>query len=447
MKNQSLWLLVMSLCCMVMACTRAIDEEVAESDTKNVKSVQVVTRAESEVIYPLTLYAFDAETAELASVITATSSEEVLRLSLPSGKYHLVALGGTDECTLPAVPTREDVIAFPAVNRLSKPLQMGVADVQVSLNTTVSLTMYYQVASVDLALSDIPSDADRVRVTLSPLYGKLAFDGSYSGCVSSTVDLTQQADGTWTAPTFYTLPGASQQLTLSIAVSQSGNEQTYGYMCNGTLKSATPYLLSGSFGHGFSVNGVVSAAGWNAMEQIEFVFGTGSTSEEEPEEGDTEQPVNAFPAAGSIWNGHIVGAVENVTETSAELLLLSRDEWRNVPSAYNAEAPDAALAAVGEYAEEELTGWSIPTSDEAKTIRAAIGNTWLGDTNATLVANGLTPLSDNVTDDNGNNVRYLCESATRAFVWNVATSNAISKAGSKRTYYLRAVKRVKVELE
>lgn len=451
MKNMKYHLplfLFMSLWCVVTACTRAIDDGVIEPAKEYVKSVQIVTRAETEVIYPLTLYAFDSETGELSSKVTATASDEVLRLSLPEGKYHFVALAGTEECTVPSVPTIEDVVQLPVLNRLSEPVQMGMADMQVSLNTTVSLMMYYQVASVTLSLSGIPSDAEGVRVTLSSLYNQLAFDGSYSGEIATTVELSRQTDGVWTAPTFYTLPGVSQQLALSIVISRSGNEQTYGYMCRGTLAAGTPYLLSGSFGDGFSVNGTVSAAGWKATEQLDFVFGAGNNPEDNPETGgDDNEPANAFPTAGSLWNGHFVGAVENMTETTAELLLLSRDEWRAVPSAYNAESPDAALTAVNEYEEDGLGGWSIPTSDEAKSIRNAVGNTSLGVTNDTLAANGFTPLSDDTMDENGNNVRYLCESATRAFVWNVATSKAISRAGSKRTYYLRAVKRVKVKLE
>ena len=428
----------------LLSCSRVIDEEVETAAGKE-NNVRILTRAQDEIHYPVTLYAFSSEADEVVAQTVAASASETLDLALPAGHYRLVALSGSEGYSLSSSPTLDDVIAMED-DCASQPLQMGTADVEVTQHTSVSLTMYYQVASVDLSLTDIPSEVTAVCVTLSPLRNTLTFGGTYDGSTAVTVSLSRQTDGTWTTPRFYTFPGASSRLTLSISLTRANSEQVYAYVCDCTLEAGTPYVLSGSYAQGFSVNGVVNAAGWNAAKEITFNFGTNAGSEEE--KGDEETPVTGtIPEAGTLWNGHIVGAVENVTENDAELLLLSRDEWQGVCSAYNEEYPGQAQTAVDSYTEDDLTGWSIPTTDEAKAIRTAIGNTLLATTNTFLASVNYTPLSDNMEDAEGNMVRYLCQSAERAFTWNTATSNSVSKAGKKRTYYLRAVKRVTVTRE
>lgn len=439
-------------CCLMLAvlwsaCTRAIDEEWEEADAGH--SVQVLTRAETEIVYPLWLFAFDRDNGELVARAEAKSAAEGIKLGLTEGSYRLVALGGAGECTVPSAPVLEDILTLPEGNLLQNPLQMGSADVTVNRSMTVNLTLAYQVAAVELTLESVPTDVTAVNVTLSPLYEGLALDGSFVGNVSTTVSLSQEEDGVWSTPTFYTLPGASDQLTLSISLARPDGEEVYGYTCNKTLEKATPYQLSGNYQGGMMVSGTFTVSGWEAPQSIEFFFGT--EQEEDNQEGEDDNQEESIetetPVAGILWQGHFIGAVENVTESSADLLLLSRDEWYDVPSCYNEENPDAAQTLADAYSEDGLTGWSIPTTAEAKAIRTAIGNSALETTNETLTANGLAPLSDNVKDDNGNQVRYLCEAGSRALTWDESTSKSVSKTGKTRTYYLRVVKRVTVKME
>lgn len=429
---------------LLAACTRAIDDGLEESETGH--TVQVLTRAETDVVYPLCLYAFDCETGEMVRQTKIQSAGEDIRIGLAEGKYRLVALGGAEECILPSAPVLEDVIAMPEGHLMQTPLQMGSAEVYVTQSTTVNMVLAYQVAAVELEIVQVPADVVAVSVTLSPLYDGLTLSGQYTGNSSVTVNLVEETEGVWNTSVFYTFPGASKQLGLSISLISPEGEEVYGYTCDKTLEVATPYLLSGSYMGGFVVSGNFTVVGWNEPQTFNFFFGgggdTGGTESEDAVEGEDEETVSP----GTFWNGHFIGAVDNVTESSADLLLLSRDEWRNVPSANNIEQPRLAQTLLDGYEEGEMSEWTIPTVDEAKAIRAAVGNASLETTNSTLSANGFTPLSDNVEDENGNNVRYLCDSGLRALAWNENTSKSVSKAGSKRTYYLRAVKRVTVKL-
>lgn len=428
---------------LLVACTRAVDEGWEESETGH--TVQVLTRAETDVVYPLRLYAFDCETEELVAQTKVQTAGESIRLGLAEGKYRIVALGGAEECIVPTSPVLEDVIVMPEGYLMQTPLQMGSAEVYVSQSTTVNLVLAYQVSAVELEVAQVPSDVVAVSVTLSPLYDGLTLSGQYTGNSSVTVNLIEKAEGVWDTSVFYTFPGTSKQLGLSISLIYPEGEEVYGYTCDKTLEVATPYLLSGNYMGGFVVSGNFTVVGWNEPQTFNFFFGDGGETDG-TEDGDVVEDEEEIASPGTFWNGYFVGAVDNVTESSADLLLLSRDEWRNVPSANNIEQPKLAQTLVDGYEEGEMTGWTIPTVDEAKAIRVAVGNTSLETTNSTLAANGFAPLSDNVEDENGNNVRYLCDSGVRALAWNENTSKSVSKAGTKRTYYLRAVKRVTVKL-
>lgn len=444
-KEKKAWIGCFFVCILsLVACTRAIDDGWEEPDTEH--TVQVQTRAETDVIYPVRLYAFDSETGELVAQTSVQTAEENIRLGLAEGSYRLVALGGAEECMIPSAPTLEDVITVPEEGMMQAPMQMGSADAYITKSTTINLNLAYQVAAVELELMQVPADVTAVSVTLSSLYDGLALDGTYTGNAQVTVDLAEKGDGVWSAPEFYVFPGVSKQLKLSISLNRLGGEEIYGYTCDKTLEVATPYSLVGSYMGGFAVSGNFTVLGWNEPQTFNFLFGN-EMDEDEVGDGEVvEDEGEEVASPGTFWNGFFVCAVDNVTESGADLLLLSRDEWHNVPSANNLEQPELAQTLVEGYEEEGLTGWSIPTIDEAKAIRTAIGNTALETTNSTLESNGFVPLSDNVEDENGNNVRYLCDAGVRALAWNENTSKSVSKAGTKRTYYLRAVKRVTVKL-
>ena len=436
-------LILMLTSVLLLACEKLEIDELGMG-TDGQRAVNLLTRSATglEVEYPLTIYAFETLSGNLVTSHTITSEAETPVLYLSQGNYHLVALAGTEGCSLPSLPTLTDFITLPADNRLSQPLQMGSADIHVTQNVTTTLTLYNQVAAVVLTLTDIPADINNVSVSFSLLHNAISYAGNFSGNVAATIPLTKQTDGSWKSQRFYTLPGSSERLTLSISCSSSqGSTQTFGYTHNETLEVNTPYSIIGSFENGFAINGTIAIAGWNAPKNIHFNFGASDSNDQDdtPEILD-EYPVNSIPKVGTIWNNHLVAAVLDATSSSAELLLLSTTEWTEITSATHAETPMMANNIRTSYTEDGIEQWTIPTRDEAKLMRTAIGLDRLSSTNAVLTANSFVPLAVGEQTD-GNKVRYLCDDATYTYAWDGTTT---SKVGTKRTYYLRLVKRIKV---
>ena len=126
-----------------------------------------------------------------------------------------------------------------------------------------------------------------------------------------------------------------------------------------------------------------------------------------------------------------------------EMLLMSRNEWTGMTSAFYESDPYVAQNIAQQYAEDELTGWHIPTTDEARSIKDKWGGDALTAINTTLSGASLTPLT--ATDTNGN-VRYLCNEAQSTFSF--APSSSITAAGKTvKTYRLRVVKRIRFKLK
>ena len=428
---------------LLVSCAPKLLEE--ETPDNTIHPMRVYTRSEIDLSYPLTLYAFNSESGELASLATQNSpDEDVVTLGLPQGRYLIVVLAGTKDCDVPEAPSMTDVISLPSSKILSTPLQMGSAAVYVTENTTVNITLYNQVAAVELTLSDIPAEATSVSISFSLLHDGLSFSGAYSGHVVVTVPLAKEGD-TWSAPLFYTLPGSGSKFILSITTTTPSGTQTYGYTHNETLEANTPYSLVGSYSKGFSVNGSITLAGWNEPKVINFLFGEG-----QPNSGGsgTDEPhdftMSEIPEAGTLWNGHIIAAVPEITDEDVELLLLSTTEWAGVTSAFHGETPDMAVNIVEAYVEGDIDGWRIPTRDEARLMRNVLGESSLQETNEMFTTHGIATLSTGEDVESGNKVRYLCDDANYSFIWD---DTSVSKCGSKRTYHLRAVKRLRVKLQ
>lgn len=409
------------------------DEIIADMQS----SVRILTRSSSEISYPLTLYAFDLSEGVLVSFATQEASTEELVITIPQGDYYFVALAGMEECVIPDSPTLSSLISLPSTGLLTEPLQMGSASVSVSQNTTVDITLYNQVAAVELSLYDVPDEATAVTTSISLVSSAVSFDGTYSGNSTVQVPLSKQ-DDVWTTPAFYTFPSSSGKMTLSISMTTPDGTLTYGYTHPSKLLANTPYVCSGSFISGFRVNGVLSLAGWNEQELIEFTFGVSQDggNEDEPGGDDDVNDADVVPKVGSLWKGHIVAAHLDEDADSVLMLLLSSAEWTGIASANNETESTMAVDVASVYAEGDMIGWSIPTRDDARVMCAKLGGANLSLTNSFLQQNDMAPLS--VGDD----IRYLCDDAAFSFKWD--SGGSVSKAGSKRTYHLRLVRRVRI---
>ena len=435
---------------LISSCVNHIDED---EPAQIPAMLTVITRSTFSLPYPLQLYAFDASTKQLAAQTTVADESAGSSLSLSEGNYHLVALAGTQDCSFPNTTSLNNVISLPETNYARHALMTGSADVTINGDATAEIRMSYSMASISITLTDIPENIAAVSLLLSPLYNTMTFAGDYAG--SKTVAIAcNKENGVWKANTFYTFPANGQKVTLSIEMTDNSNQkQTYGYTYNGTLAANTPYNLSGSYKKGFTVNGNITADGWNKAENINFTFGTesdsgsGDDSGSDSEDTDDNYTVDAIPTARNMWNGHYIAAIQNKTATGADLLLLSLQEWKDVASANTKKAERVIEAAdyAKDYTEGGITGWSIPTTGEAKLIKSNCGGSLLNAANALLTDAGGDALTGSDKDTHGNDVRYLCEDATYSYELKGVTGN-ITQAGGTRTYYLRVVKIVHVVL-
>lgn len=448
---------------LLMTMTACVNKIEDDETTTAPAELKVTTRSSSSIPYPVQLYAFSPDTREMLAQATIESKDnDTPLLQLPKGNYRLVALAGTADCKLPDTPSLDGLISLPGSYYTREALMRGSADVTINdKDAQADITMSNCMASISLTLADIPTKTQAVSMRISPLYSAMSFAGDYSKeNATATVECSKQ-DNDWKTPTFYIFPGSGRQQVLSIELTDDkGKTQTYGYTYNGTLAANTPYNLSGSYKQDFSVNGSISAEGWNTPEDIDFVFGSGDggTGGNEGDEGDSGEGdggdrddtagedeffVDKLPSTRSIWNGHFVAYADKAADgRSAEVVLLSLEEWTDVPSANSEDGdPDTAKKLAAAYTEHGMTGWYIPLDAEAKNIMANCGGTLLAQANKAIDQAGGTALTGSGKDDNNNDVRYLCRDGKSSFSLK-STSGSQSSAGSARTYYLRAAKSV-----
>lgn len=149
---------------------------------------------------------------------------------------------------------------------------------------------------------------------------------------------------------------------------------------------------------------------------------------------------DVLPAPCSLWRDHAVALVARVQGTAAAsealVTLISLYDWNALPSARNASAPTLATSIAQGYQEYELTGWRIPTADEAKALRGTYAAT--EDLATLLHAADASPIDMSA--------RYLCEEAQKTFSF--APNTTVSTAGAKASNYrLRLVKTLRLKLE
>ncbi|MCD8182240.1 MAG: FimB/Mfa2 family fimbrial subunit [Bacteroides sp.] len=453
MKRKYLLLLASAAALVGTSCVNSIDDD----DTiQEVRTLYITTRNATSLPYPIRLYAFRPEDGKQVATTIINNEEDGCSLNLPEGAYHLVALAGTGNCTVPANPELTSAITLPTENCATEGLMLGSADITLkAADAEADITLGHRMARIALALDDVPPETSAVKIRFSPLHRTMNFNGIYASEGGRTeVTCTREGDA-WKTPAFYTFPGSGQALTLSIELTATdGTTKTYGYLHTERLEAGTPYSLTESYKKGFTVNGKITADDWGMLKEIKFTFGDESSSN--PDEGNTPgdgsviypdangyYTVTTLPTARNLWNGHYVAAVQNkaADSTSADLLILSLKEWQDVASAKTKtvarqmEATDYVAA----YTEAEATGWSIPTSEEVKLIKSNCAGILLSDANTLLTSVGGDVLTGNGNDSHGSPVRYLCENATYSYELKGLTGS-VTTAGDTRTYYLRAVK-------
>lgn len=415
---------------------QAADNEAAIESGKQTQ-LKVTTRAtQGEVSYPVQIYAYDA-VGNLAGQQTITADGQNINLQLGAGRYHLTAISGESAYI---APKNHDIqsaqISIPANGYAEQALMLGGADVTLGdTPAEANLILTYRVAQLNLSLSDVPQDVTGVTVSVGTQYAAIDMGGMLSG--KSTTTLTcQKVSDVWQSPTAYLLPGAGQTTTLTLTLARAEGQTSYSYELGEALESAVPYRIEGHYVESTApyITGVLTVEGWQQERTLTFDFGNGSQGGGSQGVTTPTVKVDALPAQGQAWNGHVVALVENATATEADLLLWSLTEYDNVYAPIAEGHENDMQALVNAYEENGLQGWSVPTADQARELRKEYGGKF-DDLNAVIEMLGGNLITVSTAS---NNARYLCEEGTKTF--NFAESGSITSAGKSVKYRLRLLK-------
>lgn len=434
--NYLIYIIIVSL---VYSCQQLPEDDgwMSDGEEKNLK-VKVRSAGEAEIVYPLYLYAFNGKGNLVASQTIADAVADVA-LPLTKGDFQVVAVSGVSEdYEMPEKPELDDVITLLSSDGADTPMMVGRANVEVgdADESSVQITLTYVVAALNVKLKDVPSNVSMVQLALSPLYSSLSMGGEYGGDSKKIkVDCSLVSEGVWAAETTYIFPGNGKETVFSIYFkTDDGTEVTYGYTYRGVPEANHLFNVTGSYAGGVIVGGNFDVTDWEGSIDVEFEFGAeiDPDDEDDPEEGESdEQPdvqLEGVPEVGTIWNDMIVVDMGEADDEGVDLLLMSLDEW------------DVYVSDVGNvisgYSVNGLSGWRLPNHDEAALLRARFCGNNLWELNSLIEE--YDPELYGLA--NGSDERYLCLKDGAYYTFRFVAGTSTTKAGEKRSYYVRLVK-------
>ena len=450
-------------CCILSSCEK-VDmledgEDGAQTNTSGVtRNVKLVAKAidNTDVAYPLTIYAFDTEGNNVTSTVINSKDDASATLKLKKGRYHLTAVSLPSSYEpLSSVKDWNATFSMPKSGYATEPLMTGSADINVTSSDQIAhISLGYRQASLSVTINDVPSSVTSVDVTLSSAYTDMTLAADLSGKMMVTVPCVKGAasnnGATWSTGKFYILPSvnAVPSITISFSGGTTG-DVSYSHTYNASLLAGTPYNFTATYkgkaegGGGSSdddvtINTDISAGKWADEVKESFNFGPDVNKTESPSDPESNViTVTTLPGSGDIWNGHVVGFVNEISETEREVVLISIKEWEKISSAFSSNANQAKEIAA-QYEENGLSGWIIPTRNDGM----ALNRLYSYDNNRALINSALETCGGTglIQMYGTSAVRYLCEDAEYTYSYKSAT---ITKAGEKTTYYLRLVKYLK----
>ena len=434
------------------SCESAWLDETMGSDEFTSLTVQTRASGNLRLIYPIQVLAYESESGQLMCEQTISSASEKLFLSLPEGEYNLVALAGMSDYQLDDKNSYDSQILM-GEKIPENALIQGQAQVVIdSKATTTEIVMGYQVACLDLTLREIPKGTSEVTITLSPIHTSIGLNGEKTG-EPEKVTLTAKStgeEGVWKVPRCYLFGSEGEQTILSINLINEKGKTVYGHTIKQSLEAGIPYSISGSYQGGFSLDGELLLQDWGETVPLKFTFGEASVTEPDEEDSDENEPptLTDIPLPGDLYKGSVVGAIISQNATEAKILLISAQMWENVASAYNeAEEWTKTEAIVDGYSENNLSGWAIPTKEEADLLsNGSLSPTQLEKINQALQDAGGDPwISSDQEDENGKLIRYLCNEGLHSYT--IGKSDYPRATGKSRRYFLRLVHRESIQTE
>lgn len=423
---------------MAFSCQQMPEDEIYMPDAEEPLDVQVRSAEGIDIIYPISLYAYSNDGKLVASQQIADEGDN-MSLLLSEGVYQIVAVSGLSSAyQLSENPSLDDFIVMSGDEGAKTPLMIGRADVNVNQNSNarVELMLTHVVAELNVTLKNVPNDVVGIQMTLSPLYSSLSMDGHYSGTSQKVkVNCALSSNGVWEAGPVYIFPGSGQKSTFSICFKKKdGSEVTYGYTYKGVPEANKQFNVVGTYtADGVIVGGSFDVNEWEDAINVDFEFGGSEVPDVEDEEGSDEPVIDltGVPEIGTIWNDMIVVDMAETDDGKIDLLLMSLDEW----DATTSQVDDV----ISGYSINGIAEWRLPDYEEAKLLRARFS----GDNRLEL--NDLIAEYDEGLYGLDGEERYLCLKEGAYYSFKFAGGTTISKAGEKRSYYVRLVKSYRFE--
>lgn len=402
-KKVLFWLLAAGL---LTACENGLDDGVeglSPSPTGQVTNsvLQVRTRGtspseEATIAYPVQVYVMQGDMCCAAQTIG--DEGQTLNIDLMEGTYSVYAIAGASDTDY-TLPTQSEGTSTSAITlkegKAHGDLMAAQATATLVDGGTNTVTLGLQRKTMllqDVTIKKVPTAATAVSVTIAPLWQSLTVGGTYSTAGGSqTIALTRQDDSrTWTleGEALHLLPPSSQPASVSVDITIGGATKTYTYSCSDQLEVANKIRIDGTYTEavGARLTGTITGATWLGERTISFEFDESNNSSASGDDdsgdggngnsGETGAGSGDFPSAGATYKGcYVLASTVAEDGESAELTLLSPTELTGIDYATDMQAHiDAALATV---TDGDISGWEVPTTDEARLMynaREAIGN-------------------------------------------------------------------------
>lgn len=330
------------------------------------------------VNWPVHIYAFRGEAC--AAVATVTDGDGSYSMRLPEGTYDFYAIGGAsdDDYTL---PTKDDAAptSVIALKENKNHTDLSAAAVRnVTLRSGESNTQPLELVRKVLMLqtvtiTQVPTEATAVSVTVSPLSEAIKLNGGYSGTGNVTVDLTKQSDGTtWQkAVNAYLLPSEADA-TVTIAITTADGTQRYAYPVGGPLTTNEKYVLRGNYKAPSLLEVTLTLQAWG--DDVAVNFGFNETNRDDDDNGggisndNNDNQDNTIPAVGDTWRGcYVLAVTDDAGGQTTDVTIISPTEltgWYNASEVTMATNIATALASITDGGSG--IDWHVPNRDEAK---------------------------------------------------------------------------------
>lgn len=389
---------------LLTACENGLDdggEGLSPSPTGQVTNsvLQVRTRGtspseEATIVYPVQVYVMQGDMCCAAQTIG--DEGQTLNIDLMEGTYSVYAIAGAS-ATDYTLPTQSEGTSTSAITlkdgKAHGDLMAATATATLVDGGTNTVTLGLQRKTMllqDITIKKVPTAATAVSVTIAPLWQSLTVGGTYSTAGGSqTIALTRQEDSrTWTleGEAIHLLPPSNQPASVSVNITTGGATKTYTYSCSDQLEAGYKINIDGTYTEAVGVNltGTITGATWLGERTITFEFDESNNSSASGDDDSSDDSSDdsgdddsgELPSVGDTYKGcYVLASTVAEDGESAELTLLSPTELTGIYDATDMQAHiDAALATV---TDGDISGWEVPTTDEARLMynaREAIGN-------------------------------------------------------------------------